>query len=156
MNEYFLILGSNFEKPFSSIDRALRELEKFCRVERKSSFYLSEPWGREGVSWFVNIGVMVSTNLDPASLLGSVKAIEKELGRRFSGTYLPRTVDIDLAAGNVSFESDYLRIPHPKLKERKFMLMPIAEMAPDFEVSNGKTAEELLAVCPDDSKVVKL
>jgi 2-amino-4-hydroxy-6-hydroxymethyldihydropteridine diphosphokinase len=102
-------------------------------LRRLSSLYVTKPWGRTDQGDFVNAVAEVETHLGPRELLSRVKAIEDRLGRRPGPRWGPREIDIDiLLYGNEVVKEDDLVIPHPCLCERAFVLVPLAELAPDL------------------------
>lgn len=126
-------------------------------VER-SSAYLSEPWGFEAEEWFLNELLVVETELDPDSLMDRLMEIEHELGRvrhpEIEG-YTSRTVDLDiLYFGDRIVKTEKVTAPHPRLHLRRFALLPLCELVPDFlhPVFN-KSQQQLLERCSDSSKV---
>lgn len=157
MERMVFIFGSNSVTPVSAIEEGVRSLSRFSRVVARSSFYVTEPVGREGLPWFVNHGVLAETGNEPEEILYAIKEIEKEAGRLFSSSYLPRPLDVDIAAGTVMVKSGHLQIPHPRLKERLFMLAPIQEIAPEMDLTGkGERAADLIRLLPSGERVVRL
>jgi len=143
----YLGLGSNLGDRQYNLDRALEFLSQRLRVEKVSSLYDTEPMGNANQPRFLNLVCQVSTGLEPMALLTLVKGIESKLGRLPHHTSNdPRPIDIDiLFYGDQVVETPKLVIPHPGLTERAFVLIPLAEIAPDLvHPVNGKTAEELV------------
>ena len=126
-------------------------------VER-SSLYNSEPWGFEAEEWFLNVLLVVETELDPDTLMDRLLDIERELGRvrhpEIEG-YTSRTVDLDiLYYGDQIVRTAKVTAPHPRLPERRFALMPLCELVPDFlHPESGLSQQQLLEKCHDTSKV---
>jgi 2-amino-4-hydroxy-6-hydroxymethyldihydropteridine diphosphokinase len=129
---YFLSLGSNLGNRRSHLARALAALGKAgVKVVRSSSLYLTQPVGYAAQPWFYNQVVEVSTDLEPAGLLTLVKTVEKNLGRGAAGRNRPRVIDIDiLTAEDRVIATRRLTIPHPRMAERNFVLVPLLEVAP--------------------------
>jgi 2-amino-4-hydroxy-6-hydroxymethyldihydropteridine diphosphokinase len=129
----FLSIGSNIE-PRWNLRRCLDLLERIpdSVLERKSSWYLTRPWGVEDQPEFLNLVVGLCTALEPTELLHATQAIESELGRKRLVRNGPRTIDIDLLLfGERLVSEPALVLPHPGLTERDFMLIPLIEIAPD-------------------------
>jgi 2-amino-4-hydroxy-6-hydroxymethyldihydropteridine diphosphokinase len=155
----YLGLGSNLGDRKSNIREAeerLRELPE-TRIMKASSLYESEPLGNAR-TWFVNNALEVETEFEPADLLKRTRAIETAMGRkRVKGKrWGSRIIDIDiLLFDNQTVNKRNLRIPHPELSNRRFVLLPLSELAPDFSHPNlGMSVSELLGALRDAKKVV--
>lgn len=152
MTRVFLALGSNIGNRRENLRMALAYLSRNARIVAVSSLYQSEavvlPGDAPGPEFF-NAVCEVDTDLAPEGLLSFVKAIEREIGRRPAGRWAPRPIDIDiLLYGEHIVESDSLTIPHPLLHERAFVLVPLAELAPDLvhprlQIPMSQLADEL-------------
>jgi 2-amino-4-hydroxy-6-hydroxymethyldihydropteridine diphosphokinase len=130
-----------------------------CRLDATSPFYETEPVGMEDQAWFVNGVARVKTNLDPPNLLERLRAIETSLGRRPGGEKGgPRVLDLDiLFFDDVVLRTAHVAIPHPKLHERRFVLQPLCDLAPELvHPVLGKTVRFLLANLRDGKRVVRL
>jgi 2-amino-4-hydroxy-6-hydroxymethyldihydropteridine diphosphokinase len=125
------------------------------RILRESPIYETEPVGRKNQPWFLNGAVEAETGLTPWQLLGLAKSIEAALGRRPTGTNGPRPIDIDiLLMGEAVLRTPGLTIPHARLADRRFVLVPLAEIAPGLRHPVLKaTIRALLRRCPDPSRV---
>ena len=142
----YLGLGSNLGNRQGNLNRALDFLSQRLRVERVSSVYDTERIGNVKQPCFLNLVCQVNTRLAPIALLTLAKGIESKLGRVSGKSNAPRSIDIDiLFYGNQVIETPELVIPHPRLTERAFVIVPLAEIAPNLvHPVSGKTIEELL------------
>jgi len=156
----FLGLGSNQGEKIKNCEQAIEEILKLEEgfLLSRSSWYYSEPWGRDDQDWFINGVIQIRTELCPDELLMKFKEIEKRLGRKNREKWGPRVIDIDiLFYDDLSLESPDMEIPHPRILERNFVLIPFAEIAPQFvHPVLKKTIKELLDTSPDQKKVVKV
>ncbi len=143
----YLSLGSNQGNRHGLLDAALARLEGsgHVRLERRSSRYETEPVGRIDQSWFLNQVAEITTDLDPEALLDLTQSIERDLGRVRTTHWGPRAVDIDiLLYGNETIATSRLVIPHPQLRSRRFVLVPLLEIAPELTLPDGERLREVL------------
>lgn len=156
----FLGLGTNTGDREEWLNKALDKItESVGPVSACSGIYETEPWGFKSEDSFLNIVVQVHTDLKPAELLKKLAVIEKQLGRnRRRKKYISRTIDIDiLLYGEEVIDSADLKIPHPLMQERKFVLVPLCDLAPDVvHPVLKKTFAVLLEECRDDGEVKKI
>ena len=155
----FLSLGSNLGDRRTLIRKALQALSGAgVNVLRVSSLYRTEPVDLRNQPWFINCVAKVETELSPRGLLRLLKSMERALGRRRGTPKGPRRIDIDiLLYENVVVRSRALTIPHARMKERKFVLVPLREIAPILlHPAARKTVSTMLRETADVSKVVKL
>jgi len=155
----FLGLGSNLGRKRENLARARRLLEKNgVRILRRSGEYRTQPVGDEDQPWFVNQVVEAETGLESLELLALIKRLEGEMKRRPGPRGGPRTIDIDiLLAGRRIISAPSLRVPHPRLAQRNFVLRPLAEIAPQvIHPVLRKTVCRLLRETNDRSLVQKL
>jgi 2-amino-4-hydroxy-6-hydroxymethyldihydropteridine diphosphokinase len=144
----YLGLGSNVGDREANLREALERLQAVgVRVVRQSSLYETAPLDFRDQPWFLNAVVEVETDLFPLQLLACTQKIEHEMGRRRLTPKGPRNIDIDvLFYGRSLIETADLEVPHPRIAQRRFVLEPLAEIAPELRHPvNGKTAREMLA-----------
>lgn len=148
MKTAFLSLGSNIGDRRQNLHRAIELLETAdMRVVRRSSLYDTEPQDMRNQPWFLNTVMQVETSLFPKQLLARIHKVERELGRKRVVPKGPRTIDIDiLLYGNSIIKTADLEIPHPRFSERRFVLEPLCEIAPDLRHPiTRQTVREMLA-----------
>ena len=153
----YLGLGSNIGDRQENLDKALNFLSQRLRMGKISSVYDTEPVGNTEQPRFLNLVCQVYTRLEPAGLLSLAKGIESKLGRTGKSN-APRTIDIDILLYDEQvIETPELVIPHPKMTERAFVLVPLDEIAPDLvHPVSGKTVKELLQSVTEKQGVLKL
>jgi len=159
MKRVFLSLGSNLGDRSGNIQKALDALAAAgMEVRRVSSFYRTEPVEFRRQPWFVNCVAEVSTELLPMQLLSAVQRVERSLGRRRVIDKGPRTIDIDiLLYENVVVRSAALNIPHKSMAERRFVLVPLRELAPALRHPvTERTVLEMLNETRDTSQVIRI
>ena len=158
-NDVFLLLGSNLNDPVSQLETARKEiLHEVGPIMRTSSLYKTAPWGVTKQPAFYNQVVAIETMLSPEMLLRATQDIEKKMGRERKEKWGARVIDIDiLFYGDAVIQSDTLTIPHPRLTERRFTLVPLDEIAPDFlHPVLQKKVRSLLEACPDTLAVERI
>jgi len=160
MNRVFIGLGGNIGNLPGNFNEAKRLIrEEGGILTRASSLYRSRPLGFVSEDDFMNQVIEIHSVLSPANLLETLLVIEKKLGRiRVPGKYTSRTIDLDILYYNdLIIHSEALSVPHPRIGERKFVLVPLVEIAPAFiHPLLGKTQRQLLEICPDTSLIQKL
>lgn len=156
----YLSLGSNLSDREANLNAAIERLRSLGEVRSTSSFYETEPVDNTRQPWFLNCVVALETEKMPKQLLSAVLSIEQEMGRRrnCSQPKGPREIDIDiLLFGKSVVDTKGLTIPHPAMHQRRFVLEPLAEIAPDERHPVFKrTARELLEALPAGQAVRKL
>jgi len=144
----YVALGSNLDDPRAQVERALAALDGLpdTRCVLRSSLYRTRPFGPVEQPDFVNAVAGVLTLLDPATLLSRLKALEAQLGReRPVVRWGPRRIDLDLLVhGDARLSQPDLAVPHPGIAERAFVLVPLAEIAPDLVVPGAGRVRDLL------------
>jgi 2-amino-4-hydroxy-6-hydroxymethyldihydropteridine diphosphokinase len=126
-------IGSNAGDPEANVRHAFERLAETGTVVARSSLYRTAPWGVTGQPDFVNAAALVDTALDPRGLLAALKRIETDAGRVTTFRWGPRVLDLDiLAYGDVRLDGPELTVPHARLRERAFVLVPLAEIDPRY------------------------
>jgi 2-amino-4-hydroxy-6-hydroxymethyldihydropteridine diphosphokinase len=148
----FVALGSNLEAPREQVARGMQEIGALpqTRLLARSSFYRTAPLGFLEQPDFINAVAMVETALAPHALLDGLLAIERRHGRVREFQNAPRTLDLDiLLYGDLVLHDHGLTLPHPRMHERAFVLLPLAEIAPDAVVPGRGAVADLLRGCHD-------
>jgi 2-amino-4-hydroxy-6-hydroxymethyldihydropteridine diphosphokinase len=160
MIKLYILLGGNLgdkKRIFSAVSTLLKD--RLGKITSQSAIYETEPWGFESPDLFWNQVLELSTNLSPEEVLAQTQQIETELGRiRKGNQYSSRLIDIDiLFYGDKIINHEKLIIPHPRVQERKFALIPLSEIAPGLiHPVFRKSIRQLLDECGDTLKVLKI
>ncbi|MGF1637711.1 MAG: 2-amino-4-hydroxy-6-hydroxymethyldihydropteridine diphosphokinase [Cyclobacteriaceae bacterium] len=159
MNGIFILLGSNIGDSISMLTRALVCIQTQAgSVVKCSKLYRTKAWGYENQPDFLNQVIEIQTDFSPSELLEKLLNIELQLGRVRMEKWHERSIDIDILYYNsMSINDENLKIPHPLIAIRRFVLAPMAEIAPDFiHPVNGLSQLEMLNVCPDPLEVAAI
>lgn len=152
MERVYIGLGSNLATPLEQLRSALAALAALpqSRLAAQSSFYASDPLGPADQPRYVNAAAALDTELSPLALLDALQRIELEQGRtRKAERWGPRTLDLDiLLFGERQLNEPRLTVPHYHMHARAFVLYPLAEIAPELRLPDGRALDELLAACP--------
>ncbi|MBZ5627680.1 MAG: 2-amino-4-hydroxy-6-hydroxymethyldihydropteridine diphosphokinase [Acidobacteriia bacterium] len=154
----YLSLGSNVGDRRANLQQAIERLSELGEVTAVSSYYETEPVDFLAQPWFLNCAVAVATDKMPRQFLAALQRIEREMGRKRIQPKGPRAIDLDiLLFGSSVVETAQLTIPHPALHERRFVLVPLAEIAPDARHPVFKrTVRELRDALPPGQQVRKV
>jgi len=156
----FIGIGSNLGEPARNCLEAVGRIGRSgsVKVLRRSSFYRSEPVGNKEQPWFVNCVIEIRTSLDPRELLSFLQGIENEMGRLRGEKWGPRIIDLDLLLyGQIVIGEEDLQIPHPELHKRRFVLVPLNEVAPyTIHPGFGISMKGLLDRLEDLSRVERI
>lgn len=149
--EAMIALGSNLGHPIEQLERAFHALNHLpqTRVKRSSMLYANPPMGPQDQPDYVNAVALLETFLSPLDLLDALKALEQAAGRYATRYWGERVLDLDiLTYGNVCLQTPELTIPHPGIAERRFVLAPWHEIAPDAVLPDNRSIAALLAASP--------
>ena len=158
MNECYLLLGTNLGDKQSNLAKAFQHIsEEIGEVITVSSIYRTAAWGKENQEYFLNQVLKINTKLTPQQALGACLTIEQTMGRVRKEKWGERLIDIDiLYFGDITVNTDELKIPHPEIIYRRFTLVPLVEIAAEYVHPVLKqTNSELLAACQDQLEVIK-
>ncbi len=158
MNNVYLLIGGNMGDRMANLAAARNSINIECgRIVAESSIYETEAWGYKEQNAFLNQALVIQTSLQANALMDSILKIEIALGRKREIPLGPRIIDIDIIYYNDEIiKSSTLTIPHPSMAQRKFVLMPLTEIAPNYRHPILlKTNEILLKECGDSSVVYK-
>lgn len=152
----WISLGGNLEDSPAALCEALRclSLHMNIDVDHVSSWYQTAAWGVSDQPDFLNAVAVLSTTLEPVGLLHELLAVEKRLGRVRNGRqWGPRLVDLDLLTyEDACIDTDELQLPHPRMHQRAFVLIPLIELQANFEIPGRGAAKECLSALPEDER----
>ncbi|WP_040977615.1 2-amino-4-hydroxy-6-hydroxymethyldihydropteridine diphosphokinase [Oceanobacillus jeddahense] len=156
MNQAFIALGTNIEPREEYLKQALDLLEanEYISIQKKSSIYETAPVGYQDQADFLNMVLELQTSLSSMNLLDVCQQIERELGRKRDIRFGPRTIDLDILTFNhENSRVERLIIPHPRMHERAFVLIPLGEIAPAFIIPvHEKSVEAYLKEIPEKDR----
>lgn len=147
----YLSLGSNLGDRLDYLRRGLRAISSLGSITALSSVYETAPVGdTSDPKPYLNMAIRLETEWNPEELLSELKAIERKIGRRDATRNMPRELDIDLALYNgLTLKTERLELPHPRMRERRFVLEPLVEIEPDLVLPDGAKAIDLLSLVLD-------
>ena len=153
----YISLGSNVGDRMANLRAAISELGKLGTVTKTSSFYETEPVEFTAQDWFINCVVELETEHSPRELMAAILAIEQKMGRHRNLPKGPRNIDLDVVLYEKQIiDEPGLKVPHPAMHRRRFVLAPLAEIAPDaFHPVFIRSASDLLQTLGQDAGVVK-
>lgn len=154
----YIALGSNLQQPAQQVQLALQALQTLphTQVLKASSLYQTTPVGYDNQPDFINAVASIETQLQPQALLAALLAIEQQFGRERPFANAPRILDLDvLLYANEVMHTPTLTLPHPRMHERGFVMLPLAEIAPELILPNGSSVVELAQQCQQQG-VLKL
>ncbi len=149
----YIGLGSNLENPRAQVEQALVELAAIpeSKLLATSPLYRSAPVGPGDQPDYINAAALLETSLSPLALLDALQAIEQSHQRVRIEHWGPRTLDLDiLLLDQLIIDSERLKVPHPYLTQRNFVLYPLADIAPELRLPDGTSLQQLIAQCPRD------
>ena len=157
MSEVYIGLGGNVGDVKAVLEAALKRLNNHPNifVVKVSNLYKTPPWGDEDQDWFLNACALIETSIEPLELLKVVKNLEVEFKREKTRKWGPRTLDIDLLVfEGVKLKSKKLTLPHPRISQRAFVLLPLNDIAPNLIIDGKIVSVHLEGVETDDIKFV--
>jgi 2-amino-4-hydroxy-6-hydroxymethyldihydropteridine diphosphokinase len=154
MASVLIALGGNVGDVRATFEEAVADICAIAgaRLEARSSDYATPPWGEQDQARFVNSCIEIKTALDPHALLATLQEVERKFGRDRAGErrWGPRTLDLDIIAyDDLALSDPELTLPHPRLFERAFVLVPLAEIAPDRKIAGRRVKDALTQLSAD-------
>jgi 2-amino-4-hydroxy-6-hydroxymethyldihydropteridine diphosphokinase len=159
MNKVFLLIGGNIGDRLQNLHQAITGLAATCGpVIQQSAVYETAAWGKTDQAPFYNQALVFTTSLTAQALITTILSVEEEMGRRRMEKFGPRVIDIDILFFNDEIINEpNLTVPHPQMQNRRFVLVPLHEIAPELvHPVLHKTIAQLLQECPDDLEVRKM
>lgn len=161
MKTVYIGIGSNLGDPYENCIKAVEVIREqpFCEMEALSPFYRTQPVGIEGENWFINAVLSINTSLSSVELIEMLLDIEKKMGRTRSGLrWESRIIDLDvLLIGDEIINDKNLIVPHPRMHTRRFVMAPMADIAPELiHPVQGKSMEDILHDIPLEEQEVRL
>lgn len=159
MRRVWVGVGANLGDPAANVREAIARLaaQPEFVTGRASSLYETAPWGKADQPWFVNAVVEMETTASPADVLDRLLGIEQTMGRVRRERWGPRSIDLDYLLDEFeTSQTDVLRLPHPEVENRAFVLVPLVELRPDLRLPSGQPARERAAVLAAEQPLRRL
>ena len=159
MKEVLILLGTNLGDKRENLAKAIESIGRFGKIDTTSSFYESPAWGYESAASYLNQVLLLHTAIEPGVLMQALLGVEQELGReRLAEGYADRLIDIDILSIDAMVrQTALLELPHPRMHLRRFTLLPLQEVHPEWmHPILKKSISELLEVCPDPAVPTRL
>lgn len=157
LKKVYLGLGGNVGDVKAVLKAALDALNAHPQISVKklSNLYKTPPWGDKNQDWFLNACALIETSIEPLALLKIVKSLEVDFKRKKTRKWGPRTLDIDLLVyEDVALKTKTLTLPHPRISERAFVLVPLNDIAPNLLVNGETVSKHLETVDSDEIKLI--
>lgn len=133
-NTIYIGLGTNLGDRNQNLELAIEEIRQFASIKKRSSVYETKPWGYKNQNDFLNMVIEIQSDLEPINLLARLQEIEHKMGRTREIKNGPRIIDLDILLYNdQTIHTDTLKIPHPRMNKRDFVLKPLKEILPTYE-----------------------
>ncbi|NTW71204.1 MAG: 2-amino-4-hydroxy-6-hydroxymethyldihydropteridine diphosphokinase [Eubacteriaceae bacterium] len=156
MKKIYLSLGSNVGNTMENLEKAVEVLRQHVNISQISSYYETEPVGYKDQEWFLNIVLEGETELEPMELLSFCQGIERGLKRVKTIRFGPRSIDVDiLLYEGYESESEILTVPHPRMLERAFVMVPLCEIAPELEIKGRRACDILSSLKGEEVRLRK-
>ena len=158
MNKSYLGLGTNIDDRLNYLNQALKILNSHSdiKVSKKSKVYETKAWGYTEQADFLNMCIEIETNLEPNDLLHVCQDVERKLNRERKIRWGPRTIDVDILFFNdIILQEENLEIPHPRIKERAFVLIPLIDLNNKLKIDNVSIDEYLKSLTTEEREEVK-
>lgn len=151
---YYISIGSNIKDRIPFLKQAIDKLKKIATIIKVSSIYETEPFGLSEQEYFLNTICIIDFQRNPFRLLRKLKTIEISIGRNKTNIWGPRKIDLDIIDWNgQSLDTNILAIPHNEMVNRKFVLIPLKEIEPEFKSKSGLTIDQIIDRCNDNLNV---
>ncbi|MEG2984170.1 MAG: 2-amino-4-hydroxy-6-hydroxymethyldihydropteridine diphosphokinase [Peptostreptococcaceae bacterium] len=158
MNKVYIGLGTNIGNRLNYLKEALEKIDSYedIKINKKSKLYETKAWGYTEQADFLNMCIEIETCLTPMELLNKCQRVESDLNRERKIRWGPRTIDVDILFFNdIILQEENLEIPHPRIKERAFVLIPLIDLNDDLKINNISINEYLQSLTTEEREEVK-